>query len=74
MLHIFTFKLLFLCRAESVDEATDRQQRLGSIRSLFLQVFFKAVDCNNKFEGGSALSSIFDQVTEKIREGWGTVV
>lgn len=60
--------------AESVDELTDRQQRLATIRRLFLQVFFKAVDFNNKFEGGSGLSSILDQVTEKIREGWGTVV
>lgn len=67
-------KLLFPCRAESADELTDRQQRLATIRRLFLQVFFKAVDFNNKFEGGSGLSSILDQVTEKIREGWGTVV
>lgn len=60
--------------AESVDETTDRQQRLEAIRRLFLPIFFKAVECNNKFEGGSAFSSILDQVTEKIREGWGTVV
>lgn len=60
--------------AESVDECSDRQKRLGDIRSLFLHVFFKAVDCGNKFEGGTSFASIFDQVTEKIREGWGTVV
>jgi len=60
--------------ADSVDESTDRQKRLEAIRSLFLQVFFKAVDCNHKFESSSSFSSIFDQVTEKIREGWGTVV
>lgn len=60
--------------AESVDEYSDRQKRLGDIRSLFLHVFFKAVDCGNKFEGGTSFASIFDQVTEKIREGWGTVV
>lgn len=57
-----------------MDESTDRQKRLEAIRSLFLQVFFKAVDCNHKFESSSSFSSIFDQVTEKIREGWGTVV
>ena len=80
-MHHFTFFLFlkfiiswFGCRAESVDETTDRQQRLEAIRRLFLPIFFKAVECNNKFEGGSAFSSILDQVTEKIREGWGTVV
>lgn len=60
--------------AESVDESSVRQQRLEAIRRLFLQMFFKAVDCSNKFEGGSAFSSILDQVTEKFRESWGTVV
>lgn len=60
--------------AECVDESSERHKRLGDIRSLFLQVFFKAVDCGNKFEGGTSFSSIFDQVTEKIREGWGTVI
>lgn len=60
--------------AESVDECSDRQLRLGAVRSLFLQLYFKAVGCTNKFETGSSFSSIFDQVTEKIREGWGTVI
>lgn len=73
-----TFKRLFISllldRAESVDESSDRQLRLGAVRSLFLQLYFKAVGCTNKFETGSSFSSIFDQVTEKIREGWGTVV
>ncbi|XP_078343302.1 phosphatidylinositol-3,5-bisphosphate 3-phosphatase MTMR14-like isoform X2 [Oculina patagonica] len=60
--------------AESVDEVSERQLRLHTIRSLFLQLYFKAVGCTPKFEAGSSFSSIFDQVTEKIREGWGTAV
>ena len=66
--------LLFLHRADSVDESSERQLRLGAVRSLFLQLYFKAVGCTTKFEAGSSFSSILDQVTEKIREGWGTVV
>lgn len=66
--------LLFSNRADSVDEVSERQLRLHTVRSLFLQLYFKAVGCTPKFEAGSSLSSIFDQVTEKIREGWGTVV
>ena len=69
-----TIFIWFFDRAESVDEASDRQLRLHTIRSLFLQLYFKAVGCTPRFDTGSSFSSIFDQVTEKIREGWGTVV
>ena len=57
---------------DCVEDFSVRQQRLGAVRSLFLQVFFNAVGCA-KFEG-NAFSSILDQVTERIREGLGTVV
>lgn len=61
-------------RAESVDECSERQVRLGAIRSLFHQLYFKAVGYTTKYEAGNSFSSILDQVTEKLREGWGTVV
>lgn len=60
--------------AESVDEVSERQMRLGAVRSLFLQLYFKAVGHTTKYEGSNSFSSILDQVSEKLREGWGTVV